>query len=295
MTQVQIRKLSPSVGAEVQGVDFKSEISADTWRQLCQAFDEMGVLVFRDVDVDVATQHYVVETLHYGGDMSKLEGINTEGFGYVSNKEEDGGAPYGRLLYHVDMHWSEIPFQTPSLYGYEVEPGTAPTTFVNTVHSWATLPDEMKERLKGLTARHESGQQGRGNTSYEAELIQPDWARPHETITPVAMKHPRTGQTMLYVCEQQTREIVGLPKAESDALLDQLFAHIYRPELIIEHHWRTRDLVIWDNMSIQHSRHYVEGGGPVRTLRKIHAPFNELRQYMAKLNDIPQYADAEAY
>ena len=292
MTQMQIGKLSPTVGAEVKGIDFKREITADELRQMCQAFDEMGVLIFRNVDVDVATQHRVIETLHYGGDMSKLEGINTEGFGYVSNKEEAGGAPYGRLLYHVDMHWSEMPFQTPSLYGYEVEPGAAPTTFVNTVHSWTTLPDELKQRVKGLTARHESGQQGRGNSNYEEELIQPDWAAPHETVTPIAMKHPRTGQTMLYVCEQQTREIVGLPKAESDALLDQLFEHIYKPGLIIEHHWRTRDLVIWDNMSIQHSRHYVEGGGPARTLRKIHAPFNELRQYMARLNDIPTYAEA---
>lgn len=293
MTEIQIRKLSPTVGAQVSGVDLQGEISADAWRQMCQTFDESGVLVFRDVDVDVATQHRVIETLHYGGDMSRLEGINLDGYGYVSNKEEDGGAPYGRLLYHVDMHWSEIPFQTPSLYGVEVEQGAAATTFVNTVHSWATLPDDLKERLQGLSARHESGQQGRGNTSYEAELIQPDWARAHETITPVAMKHPRTGQTMLYVCEQQTREIVGLPKKESDALLDQLFAHIYRPEFIIEHHWQQRDLVIWDNMSIQHSRHYVEGGGPARTLRKIHAPFNELRQYIKQLNDIPTYADAE--
>ncbi len=292
MSQLHIRKLSPTVGAAVEGIDFKREITTNEWRQMCQAFDEMGVLIFRDVDVDVATQHRVIETLHYGGDMSKLEGINTEGFGYVSNKEEAGGAPYGRLLYHVDMHWSEMPFQTPSLYGYEVEPGAAPTTFVNTVHSWTTLPDELKQRVKGLTARHESGQQGRGNSNYEEELIQPDWAAPHETVTPIAMKHPRTGQTMLYVCEQQTRDIVGLPKAESDALLDQLFDHIYKPELIIEHHWRTRDLVIWDNMSIQHSRHYVEGGGPARTLRKIHAPFNELRQYMAKLNDVPTYAEA---
>jgi taurine dioxygenase len=293
MTQLHIRKISPTVGSEVQGIDLMGDISTDAWRQMCQAFDQTGVLVFRDVDVDVATQHRVIETLHYGGDMSKLDGINTDGFGYISNKEEEGGAPYGRLLYHIDMHWSEMPFQTPSLYGVEVEQGAAPTTFVNTVHSWKVLPEDIKERVKGLSARHESGQQGRGRTTYEAELIQPDWARSHETVTPIAMKHPRTGETMLYVCEQQTREIIGLPKSESDALLDTLFAHIYKPECIIEHHWRTRDLVIWDNMSIQHSRHYVEGGGPVRTLRKIHAPYNELRQYMKKLGDIPTYAEAE--
>jgi taurine dioxygenase len=292
MTQLNIRKITPTVGAEIEGVDLQGPISTDAWRQLCDTFDQCGVLVFRNVDVDVATQHRVIETLHYGGDMSKLKDINTDGFGYVSNKEEGGGAPYGRLLYHVDMMWSEMPFQTPSLYGVEVEPGAAATTFVNTVHAWKTLPDALKARVKGLKARHESGQQGRGDTAYERELIQPDWAQPHETVTPIAMPHPRTGDTMLYVCEQQTREIVGLPKAESDALLDQLFAHIYNPAFVMEHHWKTKDLVIWDNMSIQHSRYYVEGGGPARTLRKIHAPYNDLRNYMKNLQDVPTYAEA---
>jgi hypothetical protein len=45
-------------------------------------------------------------------------------------------------------------------------------------------------------------------------------------------------------------------------------------------------------MSIQHSRYYVEGGGPVRTLRKIHAPFNELKKYMKTVADVPTYAEA---
>jgi alpha-ketoglutarate-dependent taurine dioxygenase len=292
MTNPVIRKISPTVGAQVEGVDLMAGVDAATWRSLCHAFDECGVLVFRDIDLDVATHHRVIEALHYGGDMSKLEGIATEGFSCISNKEENGGAPYGRLLYHVDMMWSEIPFQTPSLYALDVEQPSVPTTFTNTVHSWKTLPDELKARVKGLTARHESGQQGRGGTAYENELIMPYWGEAHDTITPIAMPHPRTGETMLYVCEQQTREIVGLPKAESDRLLDALFEHLYKPEGVIEHHWRARDLVIWDNQSIQHSRPYVEGGGPARTLRKIHAPYNELRAYLARLADIPTYAKA---
>ena len=91
------------------------------------------------------------------------------------------------------------------------------------------------------------------------------------------MVHPRTGQTMLYVCEQQTREIVELPERESDELLDALFAHLYDPEHLVEHHWRTGDLVVWDNQAAQHARPYVVGDGPARTLRKIHAP-SDLRE-----------------
>jgi taurine dioxygenase len=287
MTQIKIRKITPTVGAEVEGFDPRAEIDAATWRQLSDAFNENGVLVFRDIDLDVAMQHKVVEVLHAGGDLSDLEGTETERFSYVSNKEADGGAPYGRLLFHSDMMWSDIANQTPSLYAVEAEQPPVPTTFVSVTNAWSTLPAELKERVRGLHARHESGQQGRGVSPHEAELLQPQWDKLRDTVKPVALAHPRTGQTMLYVCEQQTREIVELPKAEGDALLDALFAHIYRPEVVMAHHWRKGDLVIWDNQAVQHGRPFVQGDGPARTLRKIHAPSKVLRQ-LAK----PTYAAA---
>jgi taurine dioxygenase len=292
MTKLEIRKLSPTVGAEIIGFNPKAEIDQDTWNLLSRTFDECAMLAFRDIELDVARQHEIVETLQVGGDPSAAEGVDTERFSYVSNKEENGGAPYGRLLYHSDMMWSEIANQTPSLYAVEAQQPSTPTVFVNTVNAWKRLPDDLKERVKGLSARHESGQQGRGGTKYEDELIQPQWGKLRDTVKPIAMPHPRTGQIMLYVCEQQTREIVGLSKTESDALLDQLFEHMYQPEWIIAHQWRTGDLVVWDNMSAQHGRPYVEGGGPARTLRKIHAPNKELNRYLKQMADVPSYEKA---
>jgi len=292
MAQIEVRKISPTVGAEIIGFDPNAEIDQETWNLLSKTFDECLMLAFRDIDLSPARQFEIAEILHAGGDVSVIEGLNTERFSCVSNTAEDGGAPYGRLMYHVDMMWSEIPFQTPTLYALEAEQPATPTTFVNSIHAWKELPEELKERVKGLSARHESGQQGRGDTEYEDELIQPKWGKLRDTVTPIAMRHPRIGETMLYVCEQQTREIVGLPKKESDALLDQLYEHMYRPEWIIAHQWRPRDLVVWDNMAAQHGRPYVEGRGPARTLRKIHAPSRELNAYLEKIAETPTYEQA---
>jgi taurine dioxygenase len=292
MEKLEIRKLSPAIGAEVIGFDPHAPIEQHDWKLLCQAFDERVVLAFRDIDLSIARQHEIVEILHTSGDVSAIAGINTEHFSYVSNKEEDGGAPYGRLLYHSDMMWSDIANQTPSLFAVEAQQPATPTIFTNVVHAWKTLPSELKERVKKLSARHESGQQGRGNTDYEDQLIQPQWGRLRDTVKPIAMPHPRTGETMLYVCEQQTREIVGLPKRESDALLDQLFEHMYQPGLSIAHQWRTGDLVVWDNMAAQHGRPFVEGGGPARTLRKIHAPYTAIRAYISQMGGTPTYEKA---
>jgi alpha-ketoglutarate-dependent taurine dioxygenase len=293
MTKLNIRKLTPTVGAEVEGFDPKANIDAAAWRQLSQALDDHGVLVFRDIALDTPMQHKIVEVLFARGDEAvgaAEAAADAEHATYVSNTKEDGGAPYGRLLYHTDMMWSDIANQVPSLWALEAEQPSTPTTFTSTVHAWTTLPPALKERVKDLRVRHESGQQGRGDSKYEAELLQPRWDKLRETVTPVAATHPRTGQTMLYVCEQQTREIVGLPKGESDALLDALFAHLYAPERIFAHHWRQHDLVVWDNQAVQHGRPNVPGKGPARTLRKIHAPGKIMRQFA----NGPSYARAAA-
>jgi taurine dioxygenase len=92
---------------------------------------------------------------------------------------------------------------------------------------------------------------------------------------PVGHRHPRTGQTLLYICQQMTAGIADMPKAESDELLEKLFQHLYAPQNIFEHHWREGDLVIWDNLALQHARPNVKSEGPVRTLRKTMAPIPE--------------------
>ena len=86
------------------------------------------------------------------------------------------------------------------------------------------------------------------------------------------MKHPRTGKTILYVSQQMTSGIADLSDNESEALLEELFEHLYRDGAVYEHDWRNHDLVAWDNIAIQHARPNVSLEGPVRTLRKVFAP-----------------------
>jgi taurine dioxygenase len=69
-----------------------------------------------------------------------------------------------------------------------------------------------------------------------------------------------------------TNEITGQSHADSEALLEELFAHLYRADLLYEHEWRKHDLVAWDNIAVQHARPNVTLEGPVRTLRKVFAP-----------------------
>ena len=89
---------------------------------------------------------------------------------------------------------------------------------------------------------------------------------------PISRPHPRTGHMTLLISENHAKEIVGVSAEESDRLLDEVFGYLYSTENTYAHEWRNGDLVIWDNISMQHSRQTVLLEGPVRTLRKVGLP-----------------------
>ena len=184
---------------------------------------------------------------------------------------EDSAAPYGRLLFHCDNMWARTPQFALSLYGERVEPPGAPTQFASMVNGWATLSDDLKERVAGLEARH--GFEGKyPNRGGDDDVTDSDFGASRSVVRPLAWQHPRTGKTLLYVSQQATMEILGLSSEENEALLAELFAHLYRSDAIMEHDWREGDLVVWDNAAVQHARGLVPLQGPERTLRKVFGP-----------------------
>ncbi len=276
MTDLQIRDLTPAFGSEIIGLDGSTVLAdAELCDELRSLFDRRGVLVFRDVDIDERTQCDLIRRLIGLGplpaDESPTGRPNGAAF-YVSNKEPEGGAPFGRLLFHSDMMWSEHTFQVLSLYGVEVEPPVAPTLFTSAVYGWETLPDDLRAKAEPLIAiqGHAEHEGARGGNDPDVLITTFD-NLPTRT-TPVDYRHPRTGQELLYVSQQMTQGIEGLSSEESEQLLDELFRHLYREEVVYEHDWRNHDLVAWDNIAIQHARRNVTLEGPVRTLRKVYAP-----------------------
>jgi taurine dioxygenase len=276
MADLKLRDLSPAFGTEVNGLDALAALDDEqTCRHLQSLFDTRGVLVFRDLDVDEVTQGNLIRML-IGADPlgpGELPSGRADGSSFfVSNKEERGGAPFGRLLFHSDMMWSEHTFQVLSLYAVEVEPPVSPTIFASAAYAWETLPDDLRAKAEGLTAiqghaEHESARAGN-----DPDVLITTFDNLPTRTTPVGHRHPRTDETLLYVSQQMTQGIEGLGSDESEAVLEELFGHLYREELIYEHDWRNHDLVAWDNIAVQHARPNVTLEGPVRTLRKLFAP-----------------------
>jgi taurine dioxygenase len=89
---------------------------------------------------------------------------------------------------------------------------------------------------------------------------------------PLAYPHPRNGRTLLYACPLATHCIEGLDYAESETLLEALFDHLYTEEHVLQHYWRQGDLVMWDNLTMQHARPNVTFNSQARVLRKTMVP-----------------------
>ncbi len=99
------------------------------------------------------------------------------------------------------------------------------------------LSAPLQNFLDGMTALHSWGTQ------------KPD-APPVEH--PVILTDPETGRKTLYVSRIYTRQIVGLRKEESDALLELLFRQALVPELQLRVSWKPGTLTVWDNKRVQH-------------------------------------------
>ena len=271
MADFQIRNISDAFGAEVIGFDPSADWDQETRLALRKAFDERGALLFRGLDIDYTTQDRICRMLIGDNNPQSPEGLRDA---HISNKEEDALAPSGRLMFHADMMWHEEPFQALSLYALNVEPGAATTSLTSTELGWRTLPEELRKQIEGKHARHQTGQvYHRGGD----DLLRPQRKVEQSTIKPVPNIHPRTGKPLLYVSQQMTHNIVEMDDESSEALLQKIFDHLYSPEMVYEHTWKNGDLLVFDNVTMQHSRGNVERDGPTRTLRKVIAPIPKVK------------------
>ena len=272
MANLQFRALHPAVGVEVEGFEPRRPLDEPTIQQLRQAFDERGVLVCRDLDIDEDMQRYIVFSL-IGEEAPAPDGSDKKKPRIVSNKLDDGAAPYGRLLFHCDNMWARRFEPILSLYGLHVELPTAPTTFVSMGDAWDRLPEHLRSRLEGREGRHGFDHKY-PNRGGDEDVIDTYYEGSRSMTRPVFFPHPRTGRTILYVSQQATLDISGLSELENEALLSELFGYLYAPEAVLSHEWREGDLVIWDNIGVQHGRGIVSLDDPERSLRKVGGPLN---------------------
>jgi taurine dioxygenase len=256
-----IQALSPHIGAEVIGADLGQTVGDNLFRELHQAWvDADGLLVVRDQQLTPEQQiafSRCFGELAVAGDNPVIQKYALPGYPEifrVSNKKRDG-EPLGRedagTYWHSDGTWQASPSKASILYGIEIPRIGGNTMFADLYQAWETLTPTLQRMLEGLQAVHAMA--NASGTSFEREFTgKGDVVGAKAAVHPLAITHPDSGRKALFVNRGYTARIVGLSRAESDALLGFLFQHSTAPELVYRHAWRPRDLVIWDNRCTAH-------------------------------------------
>jgi taurine dioxygenase len=288
MATIKVRNLSPAFGVEISGMETRIPFDAETVRTLRALFDERSLLIFRDIDADLKFQTYLSELL-IGNDATPETLPLCENF-YVSNKNPKSAAPFGQLLFHSDSMWIERGCELLSLYGEKVEQPSVPTLFVSNGQAWDTLPAELRARVEDRFAVHcqDATAQRRGAAG---DVLVSSFEIEESVALPVGYPHPRTGRTLLYACPQMTRNILDMTPDDSEDLLEALFDHLYASQPVLEHQWREGDLLIWDNIALQHARPNITAEDPIRILRKTMAP--SPKYYKGSIPKFSQLAEGE--
>jgi alpha-ketoglutarate-dependent taurine dioxygenase len=125
------------------------------------------------------------------------------------------------------------------------------TIFANAALAHQRLPAKLKQRVATLQGRHVWSYSESGDARPDPAAFN---AQTRHWIHPLVWPHPDTGEQVLLASKMFTDSIVGLPRAESDALLEEIFAHIEDPAVEYKHKWEVGDYLLWDNRILQHAR-----------------------------------------
>ncbi|MEM7215677.1 MAG: TauD/TfdA family dioxygenase [Pseudomonadota bacterium] len=251
-----IAKVSPSVGAEISGVDLSNPMTDELITDIRQALGEHGVLFFRNQNIDP------VSHLEFAKRFGKID-INkffkpVEGFPEIAmvKREPDQSGATG-WYWHTDHSYDQVPAMGSVFVAREIPPVGGDTLFAGMAAAYAALSEGLKVTLEGLEAWH-------------TDLVCPEVADPqiqsmfqdqqpglqnHEASRvkhPMVIRHPISGKKVLYVNSGFTESIVGWTHAESKALLEYLFQHAQQHQFTYRHRWQEGDVAFWDNRGTWH-------------------------------------------
>ncbi len=251
-TDLTITPKSPTIGAEISGIDLGGEIADEEIATIRQALLDYKVLFFRDQDI-TTDQH-----LAFGRRFGELEvhpfAINKPDHPEVLAITHDADHPGRENNWHSDVTWRLEPSLGSILRCIECPPVGGDTLFADMYAAYDGLPQRIKDRVEGRVARHDFAHfrnllRRRGATDDEVAEMEATYPNPEH---PVIRTHPETGRKGIYVNSAFTQEIVGMDPDESAELLQILYAQAQFPEYQVRFSWEPNSIAFWDNRACQH-------------------------------------------
>ncbi len=262
---LEILPLPYALGAEIRCGDLR-EIGDAATKAIHNTYLDHLVLLFRgqtlsDPDLLAFARRFGELDLptkpEYQAAGVRLRDANMPHINIISNVIENGvaigGLGDGEARWHSDQSFNEVPYAATFLYALEVPPVGGNTGFINMYLALESLPAATRQRINGLSIKND--------TTYNSAGFLRRGCKPVDDVRlcpgpshPIVRRHPDSGHDALYLGRRRNAYINGLTVEESEALLDELWAHAEKPEFQWHHKWRVGDLLMWDNRCTMHHR-----------------------------------------
>ncbi len=181
-----------------------------------------------------------------------------------------GVAGTGRM-WHADYSFFERPLAFTMIRPILLPRGLRETLFIDMRRVYRELPASTRERLTGLRCAHDAWDyykvQPKDMDRAIRELIEQWHAEAPGAVHPAVVTHPFTGEKSLYVSRGFTKRMEGIPRAEGDALLEELFDFCEQERFVHHQPWTEGDVLFWDNRSLIHHASTVPKGEQSRSFR----------------------------
>ncbi len=241
------QRLTPALGALIEGCDLSKPLSAATQDFLRNALVEHEVIFFREQRLTPAG-HVALARLFGEPDAVRHPKFSVvEGHPEIAIVINDATRPPDIDVWHTDLTFLAEPPAGCVLYCIECPPVGGDTLWASLTSAYAALSPTTRAALAELRARHALRLDG-----IPLSEIRKLGDRSIEASHPVVRRHPTSGRLSLFVNSVYTRSIEEMTDIESRQLLAMLHEHSQRPEHQVRFKWAPGSIAIWDNRCTQH-------------------------------------------
>jgi taurine dioxygenase len=280
---LSIEPTGAALGATVRGIDLGKPVDNESFSQIILALGRHGVLRFPDQAIEMDALRALSDRFgDIQGPTAGTPAIARETYehvGTLSNLRVGGkyvGLHDAGQDWHTDLSYNDVIGFVNLLYGIQIPQRDGRplggTEFANMHLVYEALPDDVKTRLATATVTHnfeklwEHMRRTKGAT--RPPMTNEQRRNRPPVVHPLFLEHPITGRKVLYCNPGYAVRINELAEAESEAMLAYLFEFQLQDRFRYTHHWRERDLLIWDHIGTIHRAIADYGPDEIRLMRR---------------------------
>ena len=252
MPGFEVTPLSPTLGAEVMGLDLREAIAPEDLADLEAALLEHLVLFFRAQPL--SPDQLLARARQFGEVEAHAFGPRNPQCPEVGVLDQSSPQHDGANRWHCDSTFMPRPPRAVMLRAESLPALGGDTCWASMYAAYEALNPALRATLETLSATHDvTGPLRRaveaGHSVGDLETVRAEWPL---LSHPVICRHPETQRPLLYVNSNFSVCIDELEEAESEALLTLLFEWVRNPDFQLRFRWEEDCVALWDNRCTQH-------------------------------------------